>query len=143
MAYRIQPVAAPAAYRTYRLAAPLATHWRTASCAEVDCQHHLHGWATTVLAGSADEALVRQSGRRWTAERLPGGMVRYVFPAGQRCFAASTHRLPLDRPARCLVRGGDWRANLGVVRDHGERTDLWVEDFATHQNKIIEAIERG
>lgn len=141
--FRLDPAGPVQAYKTYRITAPLQTHWRKATCAEVDCPHHLNGWATTVFAGSDDEALIRRAGRHFTVEPAEGGMLRFLFPAGQACFRSSTHRLPLERPALCVVRGGDWRRHLGVIRDHGERADLWVEDFAENQDRIRTAIERG
>ena len=32
----------------FRVSQPLATHWREASCREVDCPHHVLGWQTVV-----------------------------------------------------------------------------------------------
>lgn len=130
------------ATKTYELRAPLTTHYRKATCAEVDCAAHQFGWATTVAAGSQDEALIRRAGRAFTVEAQPDGFLRFVFPAGQPCFAASRHVVPLEREPLYLVRGGDWRANTGVIRQHVDGDD-WVDDFATNQDRIAEQIEKG
>ncbi len=146
--FRIDPVGPVQAYKTYQVAAPVRTHWRVATCAEVECEHYTHGWATTVLPGSSDEALVRGSGRHWRGEVQGGpkpdehGMLRFVFPPGQPCFGAHRHRVPLGRDPFFVVRGGDWRANTGLIRRHTRGAD-WVDDFATHQDKLIAQQQRG
>lgn len=140
---RIVPGIPAAAYKTYELLASTATHRRRATCAEVECEHHTHGWATTVQEGSQDEAVIRGAGRHFTLERQADGFLRFIFPPGQPCFRAGTHTVPLERDPHFLVRGGDWRGNpLGQVREHANGED-WVDDFATHQLRIAEAHERG
>jgi hypothetical protein len=139
---RIAPKGPPQGYQTYQAAAPLSTHWRPATCAEVDCAHHARGWATTVIAGSDDEALIRRAGRAFTTERVEGGFLRFTFHAGQPCFAVHRHRVPLERDPLFVVRGGDWRANTGLIRRHTRGAD-WVDDFATHQDQLITRLGRG
>jgi hypothetical protein len=141
---RVQPLLPVQAMKTYQVSSPLATHWRPATCAEVDCQPHQHGWATTVLPGGADEAAIKGSGRHWSsAERTADGFVRYVFPPGQPCFAAARHKVQLDRPELFSVRGGDFRGNpTGEVRRHAKAEDF-VEDFGEHQQRIHDAQEKG
>lgn len=140
--FRVQPVGPPQAYKTFQAAAPLATHWRVATCVEVDCEHYVNGWATTVLPGSVEEGLIRTSGRHWLGQEKGGprpdenGMLRFLFPPGQPCFDPMRHRVPLERDPLFIVRRGDWRANLGLIRRH-KRGDDWVDDFATHQDKLI------
>jgi len=141
---RVPPAMPAAAYQTYQVSSPLATHWRAATCAEVDCPHHMHGWATTVLPDSADEAAIKGAGRHWTVrEILPGGLVRYLFGPGQACFAASRHRIQLDRPEVFTVRGGDFRGNpTGMHRRHANAADF-IDDFGEHQQRIADAQEKG
>lgn len=137
--------------RTFRVASPRATHTRPATCAEVGCGAHLKGWKTVVPETSPDPqaftaATVRAASRglldhyrrHCTEERLPDGMVRFHFPAGQRCFRWDTHRKSLERPELYIVRGGDWRANTGLIRRHtGPRApELWVEDSQETFDKI-------
>jgi hypothetical protein len=143
MLFRLDPLMPATAYKTYQVAMPLATHWRAASCAEIDCGYYLNGWQTIVPAGSELEALVRGSGRRFTEERQPAGLIEFRFEPGQSCFRESTHRLPVGRPERLFVRDGDWRDNpTGWKREHTS-AEFWQEDFAEHQDRLKTAIERG
>lgn len=145
---RVAPVGPARAYQTFQAAAPVATHWRKATCAEVECPHYTHGWATTVLPGSEEEALIRRAGRHWQDEVRggpwpdEGGFLRFVFAPGQPCFAAHRHRVPLERPPLFVVRDGDWRGGAGLIRRHTRGAD-WVEDFAEHQDKLITRLGRG
>ncbi len=150
--FRIRPNVGAEHMKTYALAAPLATHTRAASCAEVDCPPHQHGWACTVIAGSDDEtALLKAAAgavdghrRHYVRQAEAGGFVRFVFPSGQACLRVSTHRVPLERDAIYLVKGGDWRGNprRTPTRRHA-RAEHWVEDFGEHQQGIADAVERG
>jgi hypothetical protein len=130
------------ATKTYELRAPVRSHFRKATCKEIDCGAYLHGWATTVAPGGEDEALIRRAGRAFTVERTAEGWLRFMFSAGQPCFAASSHVVTLEREPLYLVRGGDWRANTGVIRRHVNGDD-WVDDFATNQDRLATQIERG
>lgn len=140
--HRMAPLMPVGGMQTFEIRAPIATHWRAATCAEVDCQHYLRGWATTVLADSDDERLIKRSGRKTLAvERQPGGFVRYVFGPGQECFGASRHRVRIDKPELFLLAEGDWRWR-GAPRVF-DRPDQWVDHFATHQDKIATIVNRG
>lgn len=125
------------AYQTFRLSAPITTHRRRASCAEVHCPAHERGWATTVAAGSRDEHAIRTSGRHFLVpEILEGGFVRFTFTAGQPCFKAGTHTAPVEREPLYLVVGGDFRGNpTGYRYQHAGAAD-WVDQFANHQDRI-------
>lgn len=141
---RITPNAPAAAYKTYAIRSPLSTHFRPATCAEVDCQPYQLGWSTTVPAGSKDEALIRRTGRHFTAERVGAGFIKFSFPPGQACFKASTHRVSLQRPENFLVLGGDYRGNpVGTPAYRHTRPEFWVEDFAIHQDKIADRRKAG
>jgi hypothetical protein len=136
---RIMPVGSPAAYKTYGF----AQKRRKATCAEVQCEQYLQGWKTIVPVGSEYEGLVRQSGRRWVSEKVEEGLIEFVFPAGQACFAAAKHTLPWEGHERFIERGGDWRGNpTGSLYVH-TRADDWVDSFANHQDKIKTQVERG
>jgi hypothetical protein len=146
--------------KTYQVAAPRSTHTRPATCAEVDCGHWRHGWATRVDErtdlGMAQAAYIRaecvsastpaspagRARRRYVETRTPEGLTEFAFPGGQQCFAED-HRVPLERPELFIVRGGDWRGNpTGQHRQH-KRPDDWVEDFAEHQQRIATQIQKG
>lgn len=136
------PKMSPGAYTTYQIAAPAKTHWRDASCAEVDCGAWLHGWRTVVdeatdLGASQAYYIRHDSGRGFTEVRQPDGLTAFTFEAGQRCF--SPHRIQA-RPEFFVVRHGDWRRST-IDRVHTRPVD-WVEDFALHQDKIATVVKR-
>lgn len=131
---------------TFGIYAPTSTHTRPATCAEVECPHHVHGWATRVVPGSVDESTLLQAAsgaldgvrRRYHRPVLVDGWHRYVFPAGQVCLGARRHRKALDRPMIHVVRGGDWRGVVGEPRVmHGE---AWLNTFGEHQDRLAGAI---
>jgi hypothetical protein len=133
--------------QTYQILAPRATHFRPATCAEVDCQHYLAGWKSVIdestdLGKSQAYFIRNQSGRHFREERNAApGVTIFIFEAGQKCF--SNHELRLDRPELYLVKGGDWRGNpTGFKRQHVNAED-WVDDFANHQSKIADAVQQG
>lgn len=45
---RVTPRLPPQSVKTYQVTAPVSTHWRPATCAEVDCAAWRHGWRTVV-----------------------------------------------------------------------------------------------
>lgn len=142
---RITPKLPVHAMKTYTVAAPRATHWRAASCEEAGCRAHANGWVTVV-----DEATVqgqrqahyirRQSGRKFVEERTVAGTTRFTFEAGQTCFRP--HEVPLERDPLFVVRGGDWRGATGENRRHVRAAD-WVDDFATHQDRLAARLAQG
>lgn len=140
------PAALPiGAMQTYRVSSPRSTHTRPATCAEVGCAAYLKGWVTTVPRGSDQERALRQyvgrhapdglrrDGKEVTAIGSPN--VEFLFNPGSPCFKASTHRVSLQRPELFLVRGGDWRANTGLIRRH-HRPEHWVEDMSETLDKV-------
>lgn len=166
---RFQPAAGPTAYKTFGIKAPISTHYRPATCAEMcdradtlrreglnddataaDCGPHRNGWATTVMCGSGDEAFVRRvcAGevdglrRHFIEVPQPNGFVQLVFDAGQPCFRVGQHKLRVDRPELYIVRGGDWRAQTSPTHRY-DRADQWVDDFACHQDRLKTEAERG
>lgn len=152
MINRIQPLGNPTDYKTYSVTAPLATHWRKATCAEVDCPHFLNGWTTTVDTstdlGRRQAAYIEGAdhGRRWAREAFAsnaGPLVEYTFPPGQRCFRSDAHRLPLERDPIYSVRLGDWRLTGPAVTARAMQPADWLDDFANHQIGLAERRERG
>jgi len=134
---RAVPVGPVTAYKTYRYAQPLATHWRPATCEEVDCWAWRKGWSLHVE--SLPPALVhtaRASGRRFREVQFGPGQTWLQFEAGQPCFHASRHMLPVGRPPLLVVRDGDWRGNpTGRTRQH-TRMSYFVEDWAENQSRL-------
>lgn len=141
---RYQPSLPPQHMQTFQILAPADTHFRKATCIEVDCPRYLEGWHLRV-EGLPPELLhdAKNSGRKWTQLDVAPGETWLVFEAGQPCFRAAEHRLRLDKPELFVVRGGDHRGNpRDEVRQH-VRADDWVDDFATNQQKLVDLQQKG
>lgn len=145
--FRVAPLMPVTAYKTYRIASPISTHFRPATCAEADCGAYLHGWVSTidestVLGQQQAHHIRKESGRAFTEQRLPTGLTEFTFEAGQRCFKGD-HQVRLDRPELYLVRDGDWRGNpTGEKRQHHNAKD-WIEDFGEHQQRLADEHQKG
>lgn len=150
---------------TYAIKSPASTHMRPASCAEVDCPQHIHGFDTivdeTTDLGAQRAAYIRREcdriqgasstgahllGRRRYTEssrrnELGGVMTIFHFPAGQRCFAE--HLVPLGRPEIFLHRAGDVRGCPDGRIQRYDRPDQWVDDFAGHQSRLADLQKEG
>lgn len=131
---RVQPAAPPAAYLSWRVLVPRATHWRAATCEEYGCRWWAEGWATVLPVGHDQIDWIRHhSGLRYT-QSIDGGLVRFEFAAGQQCFAAARHVVPLERPPILRRDVGDWRSRTpGTAYD---RADQWIDDMQTHLDKL-------
>lgn len=142
---RIQPLMGADAYKTYEVRSPLSTHFRPATCAEVECPQYVNGWRVRVEALTPDLLhAARNSGRKYVEQSVAEGETWLVFEAGQACFKASQHRTRTDRPPLYLVRDGDWRGNPRHTKARlHQRPGNWVEDFAEHQQKLADEIEKG
>lgn len=131
------------AMQTFAAASPAPTHFRTARCEEVDCRFHREGWRIPVDAdtdlGRRQIQLINASGRRYTVQH-DGPLTVFVFHAGQQCFAV--HQVPVGRPPLYLVRGGDWRANTGLIRRH-TRAEHWVENLHEDTDRVLAIVKRG
>lgn len=141
---RPQPLMDAAAYKTYEMRSPLATHFRPATCAEVDCPYYLNGWQVHVES-LAENVLyaVQHSGRKYTVQKVADGETYLKFEPGQMCFRHKLHRKREDRPPLYVVRDGDHRGNpTGRGRQHTSPED-WIDDFATHQQAIADEIKKG
>lgn len=140
----IVPKLGPEAYKTYQIVAPVATHFRPATCQEMECAGYTRGWRTTVLPDSSQAQYIRHSsGRKFTSEMNADGTVTFTFPPGQMCFRAAEHRVSLEREPFYVVRGGDFRGNPRGIPSIRRKSTEWVDDFATHQQSIADRIERG
>jgi hypothetical protein len=142
------PALDAAQYKTYRIAAPLSTHWRRATCEEVACPQGELGWKmridlSTELGQKQAHYIKHQSGRNFTWEKEgDAGMVVLTFPSGQDCF--QEHKVRLDREERYIVRGGDHRGNpTGAAPRVHTKPEHWVEDFQENQAAIAEVQRKG
>jgi hypothetical protein len=134
-----------APHRTYQILQPLATHWRAASCADVACDPYLYGWRTTVdtttdLGRAQADHIRHRAGRAYTEDTGADGLTYFTFEAGQTCFQAADHRVPLDRPQIMQVVTGYGNQLDGALQ---MRPADWVEDFAEHIDSITAAREAG
>lgn len=134
------------AVKTYQVMAPEVSHWRTATCAEVECPAYMQGWRVRLATLTpAQRYAIETSGRRYSLLDLGEGQQWWTFPAGQRCFRSSEHRLPVGRPTLYVVRDGDpWRGNpRGTPPRIHTDPKYWAEDFANHQQLLYERWKRG
>lgn len=146
---RIEPNLPAAAYKTYAIVAPRATHFTPATCAQVDCPDYLGGWKSVIderseLGQRQAYYIRKQSGRAFTEVRGEDGLTVFTFEAGQQCFKASQHVRRLDKPELFIVRDGDFRGNpRGTPARQHARAQDWVEDFAEHQQGLADAHQKG
>lgn len=141
---RIAPKLPVTAMQTYAIDAPAETHFRPATCQEVDCAQHERGWQTTVdestELGQRQAHYIRKlSERRFSEHREMEGLTTFVFPAGQTCFRP--HQVRIDRPEIFSVVGGDWRGRTNegrILPAHG-----WVEHMQEGLEKLQDTVKRG
>lgn len=142
---RLEPALPAAAMKTYGIEAPSSTHFRAASCAEVNCSAYLNGWRTVVDTGSElgqrqADYIRRESGRLFTVEETEPDQLTFVFEAGQKCFRQ--HRKRLDREPLYVVRDGDHRGNpRGTSAQRHSGPDAWLDDFANHQQQLADRLK--
>lgn len=141
---RIKPMGQPQDYRTFQITSPLSTHWRPATCADVDCPHYLNGWRVRVEGLDPKMLYAAQtSGRKYTELHVAENENWLVFEAGQSCFRASQHKKLLDRQEIFIARDGDWRGNpTGRVRKH-TRPEFWIEDMQENNASVQKRLEQG
>lgn len=130
--------------RTFQIDQPLETHFRLATCREVDCQAYAHGWSmgfdlTDPERRKAARWIRDKSGRTFTYE-LTDTKITFTFAAGQQCF--QKHRVPLERDPFMIVRGGDWRGSTGIVRRHRDPADF-IDHWSTDLDRLNTVRERG
>jgi hypothetical protein len=139
------------AMRTFEIAEPLTTHWRTVRCEQAaeGCDASSRGWKTvcdlTTDIGLKRARYIRDySGRTFTHEFSGDGkLLTFRFPPGQQCFAG--HRVSLGRPALFVVRNGDRRGpgRGRLARRVFDRPDQWVDDLHEATDRVVRIAERG
>ena len=128
----------PSAKKTYEIARPKATHFKTVTCAEAGCEIQEAGFIVrideTVPFGQKQAFYIRHhSGRSYTEHNDVNGLTEFVFPPGSECF--DNHDVAVREPV-FIVNGGDWRGNPRREHYVHDTADHWVEDFAEHQNRL-------
>lgn len=142
---RAEPKLPASEVKTYSIRSPLATHFRPATCQEVDCANYAKGWLTRLDTAVPQQAQLANDirlklGRKFLAVER-GTVVEFTFPPGQQCFAQ--HRVPLDRPEFYVVRDGDWRGNPRGTAPVQRNADDWLDDFANHQDRLKTVLDQG
>lgn len=143
--FRVKPAGPSAAYKTFRVRQPLDTHFRVATCAEVDCEQYVKGFKIptdpATQRGQRQAYLIRESGRPFRCVRLPAGIVEYHFAPGTRCFRP--HYRSLFREPLTLVQRGDWRTPARARDTRAMPAGEWLDRFGTHQQAIADQVSRG
>lgn len=134
----------PTAVRSFAIKAPRATHFRPATCAEIECAHWRDGWATFIDESTGQgrqqaQYIRARSERAFTEERKPDGRTAFLFKPGQRCFRSDGHVVPLEREPLFVVRTGDWRGTIGTPYVHtgGDPGASWVDEYMTHVDRLV------
>lgn len=86
-AFRLDPQLPASAMKSYVIAAPRSSHFRAATCAEVECRHYRNGWET-VIDESTDDGRAqadyirtasgrafREKGGGWVVNPSPDALV--------------------------------------------------------------------
>lgn len=144
---RIKPLMPASAMQTFAISAPKATHTRRATCEEVECAQYKRGWLMkldlgTDLGQRQAYYIKHSSGRAYKVTDQREELVTLEFAPNQPCF--QEHRVPIGRPEKFLVKGGDYRGNpLKTVTRVHKKPEFWVEEFAEHQDQLKTRLERG
>lgn len=135
---RIEPKLPPHLMNTHLILAPVATHFRPATCEEVGCPHFLEGWRLRIDALPAQTVhAAKTSGRRWRELQVAEGETYLVFEPGQPCFKSFSHRIRLDRPELFIKREGDYRGNpRGLDPTTFSGPDAWADSLGTQLDQI-------
>jgi hypothetical protein len=144
---RIKPALPAAAFKSYSMRYPLRTHWRKASCAEVECDQYRLGWdsvcdISTELGRRQYDYMHSDRTRSFTETRVGPTLVKFPYGPGNKPFAGPQHehRVKIGRPPLMLVTGGDWRGNpRGTEPLVHKNAENWADDFATHQDRLARA----
>ncbi|HEX3647272.1 MAG TPA: hypothetical protein VHV49_02535 [Pseudonocardiaceae bacterium] len=135
---------------TYSIATPRATHWRTATCAEVECAEFVHGFESIVdestERGQAQAHYIRHDNTRAHVEQRGWSgpsMTLFTFPPGTPGFG-HRHQVPNGRPELFTRRQGDWRGcpnPSATVRFRSAQS--FVDDSGERFENIRDLLARG
>ncbi len=133
----------PGSYKTYKIASPLSTHYRAATCAEINCLAYKEGWTYNKASLIAEDLydIVTKAGKRYREMALDDSNEMYVvFEPGQVCFQAASHRISLERP-EIYYAGRGHHTVFSTGRAAILETDQWLESFINHQDMLHTAFE--
>jgi hypothetical protein len=124
--------------KIYSIKAPLTTHFRPATCEEIDCPDYQYGWRIRKESLTPELLHTAQnSGRRYREMHVAQGETYLVYEAGQHCFHSNRHRTRVERPELFVVRDG--RESRRVH----QRPEDWMEDLHEHTDHIADLLKEG
>lgn len=144
---RVAPVGPSSAYHAYEIVAPASTHFRKATCVEMQCSGYVNGWVSKLDERDEQHAAMARyirfdSKREFTEHRDSVGMTIFKFEPGQTCFKAADHRTRIPRPEIFRHRSGDYRKRTGPIRTFETVTE-WLDRFHIDLDKIQTDKQRG
>ena len=81
---------------TYQISWNRDTHFRVATCDEVDCPHFINGWVTRVVIGSPQDHYIKQdTSRKSIGVKIDDATIEYYYESGQKCFRQ--HQTKVER----------------------------------------------
>jgi len=136
---------APQNYLTFAIRQPMQTHYRLATCAEVECGAYLGGWQLRVESLTPELLHVaRNSGKRFKELEVTEGEHYIVYEPGQPCFNAMKHRISLERPAFFYAGRGHWSRMFSTrTAQQFKKPEHWAEGMAAHLDRIRIEIQKG
>ena len=116
----------------FSIAQPWETHYGWVSCKDYDCEQYINGWKLILsvdgqkdqieyvrsLKDKEEEVAPGVKHRYWfTEEQNDPLLITFIFPAGQPCFKASTHKWHVRPPIwvhdrneiRRVLKDGDFK----------------------------------
>lgn len=121
--------------KLYRISSPAETHYRKATCQEVDCERYANGWRVKVNGLPADLLkYITNSGRKFSEVRVSDTETWLIYPGGQQCF--DNHQVSLEKPALYIVR------DRAGIRQH-TKPEHWVEENSENLDRIRKIIDEG
>ena len=123
----------------YQVTWPKNTHFRRATCQEVDCDQFLKGWVTIkIQIDSTEDCYIRNDKtRKSVGVRMEDNTMSYFFEAGQPCFRS--HRATSKKPPLLTVNqpGRESARLIRANMDFDEWTDRFNEQSyrSTRRNR--------
>lgn len=138
-AFRWDPKGTPDQYKTYAIRAML----RKGSCISAGCEAYENGWQLRVEDLSPEMLhTAKTSGRRYKEIEVDANNHLLIFEAGQPCFKDGFHMINMIGEERYFVGPGDHR-RFSVNRAQARTADTFVDDMATHLDKVNDFLNKG
>ena len=110
----------------YQITWPKDSHFRKATCEEVDCPHFMGGWITRVVIGSPQDKYIKQDkSRKQVGVKTTEAEIDYYYEPGQECFRP--HTLKIERPPFFTVNQPGLESGRLIRRNMS--FDRWTNHF--------------